>query len=516
MQFTLATTRTSWPRLIRKWMILTHRWMGVGFCVLFLAWFVSGLVMIYCRFPRVEAEDRLSREGALDPSRVQVEPDRALASLHLPGPPSQIRLNLLDGRPVYRFAFERRTRLVFADNGQRLEAIPQEMALRTAAAWTRFPAAAARFQGLITKTDQWTVYSSVHPYGPFWKYSWPNGEETYVSRSTGEVVQDTTRASRIGAYFGAIPHWLYFTWLRTNSSVWTQVVIWLSGAGTLMSILGLAVGVWMYSPSKRYRFPAGETSIPYTGQKRWHMVLGLIFGLFACTWVFSGLLSMGPFSWLSDPERPNLERALRGDRIKIASFATKSAAQAIVEVASVLTVKELEYASFDGTAFYLAIQEPRRLRIVPMAGDPCETLATGRILEAVQRAVSPAAIAQTRVVEEYEPYYVDRQNRRPLPAIYVELNDAARSAYYLDPKTGRVVESYGARSRWNRWLYHGLHSMDLPWLYARRPAWDILVIALLLGGTALCITSLLLAWKLIRRKLSARREMPEAEQLVAS
>jgi hypothetical protein len=50
---------------------------------------------------------------------------------------------------------------------------------------------------LITKDDQWTVYSSVRPYGPFWKYTWPNGQETYVSRSTGDVVQDTTRGSRI-------------------------------------------------------------------------------------------------------------------------------------------------------------------------------------------------------------------------------------------------------------------------------------------------------------------------------
>jgi hypothetical protein len=53
--------------------------------------------------------------------------------------------------------------------------------------------------------------------------------------------------------------------------------------------------------------------------------------------------------------------------------------------------------------------------------------------------------------------------------------------------------------------------MDLPLLYARRPAWDILVIALLLGGTALCITSLLMAWKVIRRKLIGQGELPELQ-----
>jgi DNA-directed RNA polymerase subunit H (RpoH/RPB5) len=42
--------------------------MGVAFCTLFLARFLSGIVMMYCRFPRVEAEDRLSRAAGLDPA----------------------------------------------------------------------------------------------------------------------------------------------------------------------------------------------------------------------------------------------------------------------------------------------------------------------------------------------------------------------------------------------------------------------------------------------------------------
>src|ERR1700689_1222968 len=91
--------------LIRKWVVFTHRWMGVGFCLLFLAWFTSGMVMMYCRFPRVEAEDRLSRAAAPDPGQIQVAPDRAQGAIHAAGAPSQIRLSLLDGRPVYRFTF---------------------------------------------------------------------------------------------------------------------------------------------------------------------------------------------------------------------------------------------------------------------------------------------------------------------------------------------------------------------------------------------------------------------------
>ena len=51
----------------------------------------------------------------------------------------------------------------------------------------------------------------------------------------------------------------------------------------------------MYSPSKRYRYAGMPSSIPYRGQKRWHTVLGLIFGVATITWAFSGMLSMDPF-----------------------------------------------------------------------------------------------------------------------------------------------------------------------------------------------------------------------------
>ena len=81
--------------------------------------------------------------------------------------------------------------------------------------------------------------------------------------------------------------------------------------------------------------------------------------------------------------------------------------------------------------------------------------------------------------------------------ILARLNDAEQTRYYIDPKTARVVGSYSARSWMSRWLYHGLHSLDFPWLYDYRPLWDIVVITFMVGGTALCVTSLILAWRVL-------------------
>jgi hypothetical protein len=52
-------------------------------------------------------------------------------------------------------------------------------------------------------------------------------------------------------------------------------------------------------------------------------------------------------------------------------------------------------------------------------------------------------------------------------------------------------------------LYNGLHSLDFPWLYNYRPLWDIVVITLMLGGTALCVTSLVMTYRVLARKAVA-------------
>jgi hypothetical protein len=64
------------------------------------------------------------------------------------------------------------------------------------------------------------------------------------------------------------------------------------------------------------------------------------------------------------------------------------------------------------------------------------------------------------------------------------------------------VGRYSASNWVSRWLYHGLHSLDFPWLYNYRPAWDIVMIAFMIGGTALCVTALILAWRVVGRTLS--------------
>ena len=50
-------------------------------------------------------------------------------------------------------------------------------------------------------------------------------------------------------------------------------------------------------------------------------------------------------------------------------------------------------------------------------------------------------------------------------------------------------------------------------LYNYRPLWDIVVITFMAGGTALCVTSLILAWRVLGRKLRAMLPGPRGQTM---
>jgi len=499
------------PITVKKTLIFAHRWMGVALCLLFLLWFASGIVMMYWDYPQVTAVDRLKHLPPLDGSRVRLSVLEAYGRLGMKTAASQAFLTTFDGRPAYRFRMGDEQKLVFADDGAVCEEYSPDLALRVASQWSGHQPNAARM-ALLTEEDQWTVSDAFRSLRPLYKFTWPNADEVYVSQETGQVVQSTSRASRLGAYFGAIPHWLYFTPLRKDGLMWTRVVVWTSGLATFAAFIGLIVGVWMYSPSLRYRRQGVPSGIPYRGQKRLHTILGLFFGLVACTWAFSGMLSMDPFPMGGEASldgTSKIQTALRGDNVTLAEFLSIHPRDLLARFASQIGAREIEFASLAGEPFFIVSSAPQQTLILTAddltaSSEFSREKILGVVRDVGRTAMNQAEIVESRVVTRYEAYYLDRHHQRPLPALFIQLNDKHRSMYYIDPKTARVVEAYDTGSRWNRWLYHGLHSLNFPWLYEHRPAWDILMLALLVGGTCLCVTSIILAGQVLSRKLRER------------
>ncbi|NDJ11158.1 MAG: hypothetical protein EBY17_08185 [Acidobacteriia bacterium] len=432
-------------QLLLRVALFFHRWMGTAFCALFAWWFVSGIFMMYWDFPAVTEADRLQHARPLNPSRV-------LRGMPGPGVPSLV---IFDGRPAWISGTGARRSITFADDGKRLLVFSPEVNLRTAAEWAGRPAGEAQVE-MLTEADQWTVQGSFGALRPLAKYEWPDGQAVYISTRSGEVVQYTTRRSRLFAWLGAIPHWLYFTPLRTNTELWSRVVIWASGLATLAALLGLGVGLAMLSPRKKYRHSGLPTAIPYSGVKRLHTQWGLCFGVLVCTWAFSGMLSMDP---IGSPARgrSSVPAALRSVP-DLRHFTVQSMADALRKAPGTVL---LTLAVFAGETLY---------------------------------------VARVRVVREYDFWYCDRLGRKPLPAVLVT-RAAEGMRYYVDPRTAAIVGSYRTNDWVNRWLYHGLHSLDFPLLYRYRPLWDVVMLVLLGGGLVASGTGVVLGFRVLRQRV---------------
>ena len=197
-----------------------HRYLGLVFCLIFLIWFASGLVMIYARMPEYGAAERLARLAPVDDASIRLTPAEALEKATLADPPARIRVSMLRSRPVYRFFVQGEWVTVFADDGSVLEQLSPDAALGV----TRdaFPSerGTARFVETLREPDQWTI--GMGRGGPLHVVSLGDAaaSNVYVASDTGEIVLKTDRSSRFWGYAGPVMHWFYFRPLRVKSELW--------------------------------------------------------------------------------------------------------------------------------------------------------------------------------------------------------------------------------------------------------------------------------------------------------
>src|SRR5918992_980601 len=114
----------------RKLLAYSHRWLGIAGCVLFVAWFVSGIVMMYARMPGLANEERLARAAVLDLSTVTLSPVEAAEQAGVRA--DRVQVGMLRGRPVYRFG-GREQAVIFADTGEPFEGMVEEREAREVA-----------------------------------------------------------------------------------------------------------------------------------------------------------------------------------------------------------------------------------------------------------------------------------------------------------------------------------------------------------------------------------------------
>jgi hypothetical protein len=509
----------------RRWLIYIHRWLGIAGCLVFLAWFASGIVMMYERMPRLTPEERLARLERLDTSRLSVPLARVLERIG--GHPEQIRVGMIGARPVYRLRTGSDWTAVFADTGQPLTGMSGAEALDIVQRFYPEAAGSARSAGRIVDPDQWTLDGGLPRFLPMQRVALNDAADTivYVSERTGEPVMKTTARGRAFGYAGAVIHWTYFTPFRMQRELWRYSIIYAALIGCVMCLSGLVIGIWRFSPFKRFRLKRVATHSPYAGWMWWHHYAGLLFGLVTFTWALSGALSLTPWDWAPSTDPSDEQRAtIAGGTFRADVASPDALGGAAARLSRDFAVKELEVLQFAGRPFVLAYKPTglaaalrSKNRDVSAIFNPQLALAHASVwldspaadsfqrldLDAVE-GVGPSLLPGTQVrdarwLDEYDSYYYDRTASRPLPVLRVTYDDPERTAMYLDPQNGLISMRQTTLSRANRWLYNGLHSLDFPFLYYRRPAWDVVVAGLSLGGLLLTVTTMIPAIRRLRR-----------------
>ena len=64
---------------------IVHRYLGIVFCLIFVVWFASGIVMVYARMPQYDTAERLARLAPLDPQAIRLSDDLYLNLVKVTG-----------------------------------------------------------------------------------------------------------------------------------------------------------------------------------------------------------------------------------------------------------------------------------------------------------------------------------------------------------------------------------------------------------------------------------------------
>lgn len=465
-------------RLIR-YIFALHRWVGVTLGLLMLLWCLSGVVMIWNPYPAVTLDGRDYRTEGLAPI---IAPDR----ITLPAIPdtaevSSARIEMLAGRPVMALSWREgdagKSGLYDFATAAPVTEISEADAMAIARTYVeRHKLKSEPSYIRSIERDEFMVAGYFNARRPFHQVALHDPEDTilYISAKNGELSQRTTGSQRVWTWLGAIPHWLFFTELRRNTPLWTQVIIWTSLAGCFLTVTGMFAGIRQL----RRRKSTGKLASPYRGAKFWHHMIGLVFGILVLTFSFSGFTSMQPWGWL-EGEKASWDAAdtWSGRPVTWAQFKPALEAQAVALRTVSRERSVVSYIRLEGQPWFIWQSADGSRRRLDAAGQPAPFDDAAR-----QRATTTLAGASARFETMTEPdeYYYPGASSSALPAVRIIGEKDTR--FYLDPDIGAVRFIADDGSKGFRFLHLALHTFD----FVRSPVREILLVLAMLGVTAVC------------------------------
>jgi hypothetical protein len=470
-----------------KAIVLVHRWLGVGFCLLFAMWFASGIVMHFVPFPSLTETARFAGLSPIDLSRLQHGQDEAVDASHISDARRVRLIQRVDG-PVFIVSGGTGSKpvAIYAADLFNAAVTFDQAALEIAKMHARergIDATRAAIAG-VADYDQWSVPNGFDSHRPLYRVALndTDGTELYVSSTTGEVVLGTTRFERGWNYAGSVIHWIYPTILRSNWLAW-DISVWTL---SLMALIAAATGVLL--GIIKLRVSRDGVRSPFRGWHAWHHIFGLVTATFLMTWIFSGWLSMDHGLLFSRGRVLEVEAAalahtpdwasLRGNQLSITA-----------------PIREVEWFAF-GDRFYRRERtgiSSQSLAAIGSGSSPSRPYLTAEDVEGVVRHLAPHC-ALPLVVGSNDDYPITSY----VPNAPVYRSICGDVWFQIDGATGAVLERLDGSRRVYRWVYTALHTLDFPVLLAHPLLRSGLIVVLCGIGFLFSVTGVVIGWRRLR------------------
>lgn len=482
--------------LIDKILRTVHRISGTFLSLLFLMWFLTGIVMMYHKFPSASREEKMSK----------MEPLRdSLPSLKTVLEKEGLSSDSLRSASIYRYlgttCYDFGKSVVKVDSSESYTLSDNQYIAKVVSLWC---SSDVKKVDTLNRLEQWIPFGRLKADFPIYKYYFADNDNTqlYISSKSKEVLQCTTRSERIWAWFGAIPHWVYFTWLRQDVETWKEVIIWLSIVGMIMLLSGL----WLAIRSFRISCKQGRgVRSPYKKRwYRWHHVFGTVFGLFLFTWIMSGMYSLTKIpDWLGR-EHQKYEPWFKMNA-GLADLDSYTLDLNTVREAYKDSLIRMEYGRFYKEPYYKLLTKGGEELFVSASATVVKPFyADSSLVRAAVEDIHKGEKVTISLMTEYDNYYIDLKGKMALPVWKAEVQNKDHSRYYVNPVNGSV-RGINRHSKWQFQLYQGLHSLRYKLFVGHHALWTVVMWALLLAGAFVSLTGVVLGVRYVIRLFRRKR-----------
>lgn len=476
-----------------RFLFSLHRIAGTIIAIFFLMWFVSGLVLVYHSFPRVDKAVKYANMETL-PSLL---PDISTYLDRIPdkGKIRKINVRQLQGQTLFMVATKDSTYTFCTDTLQPVKPMTFDYVRQVARQWVNAPILKV---DTLHQREQWIMYSRYVKEMPVYKFYFDDKDkhQLYIAARSGEVLQLTSATQRFWAWVGYIPHTFYIPLLRQHTDAWTNTLTVAGIIAMLAALTGIYAGLTMLY--RRYR-QRQKLEIPYRKRLyRWHHILGLLLGLLMFTWGLSGALSLQRIPrWIVPIEG---DYSVSPEKLRGKSFPLKKYKldyRLLKEAYPDL--KQVEWSYYADLPVYDVIAGSRNWKIDASSSEIRDLhLSEETIGRAIRKLYGDTVSFHISRLDHYDEYYLSIDNTRPLPVYKVDVDNYDRSVYYIDPATGNH-KYLNTNRRVKKWLFSAFHYLNIRWLVKRHALWTVCMWTLCLGGAFLSLTGVCLGVKYISR-----------------